>query len=141
MFRNRERGALHHPAFTMLEWYRTGEPYERLMEDCAAVLRVAAEAAGSGTLRFGERVADPIAPPERLTVAEAFGRYSGIDLLASLGGGAPDRRALAAAAGAAGTRVADDDTWADIFSRVLVEKIEPNLGNCCEEMVEATQRP
>jgi elongation factor P--(R)-beta-lysine ligase len=129
VFRNRERGALHHPAFTMLEWYRTGEPYERLMEDCAAVLRVAAEAVASGTLRFGERVADPIAPPERLTVAEAFGRYSGVDLPASLGAGAPDRRALAAAAGAAGIRVADDDTWADIFSRVLVEKIEPNLGN------------
>ena len=30
-YRNRERGALHHPAFTMLEWYRAREPYERLM--------------------------------------------------------------------------------------------------------------
>ncbi len=47
VFRNRERGALHHPAFTMLEWYRAGEPYERLMEDCAALLRIAAEAAGA----------------------------------------------------------------------------------------------
>jgi hypothetical protein len=24
--------------------------------------------------------------------------------------------------------VADDDTWADVFSRVIVEKVEPNLG-------------
>ena len=50
VFRNRERGALHHPAFTMLEWYRANEPYERLMEDCAALLRLAAEAAGTTTL-------------------------------------------------------------------------------------------
>ncbi|MFZ1104150.1 MAG: amino acid--tRNA ligase-related protein, partial [Hyphomicrobiaceae bacterium] len=38
VFRNRERGALHHPAFTMLEWYRAGEPYEALMQDCAALV-------------------------------------------------------------------------------------------------------
>ncbi|MGL5446890.1 MAG: amino acid--tRNA ligase-related protein, partial [Rhabdaerophilum sp.] len=27
-----------------------------------------------------------------------------------------------------GVRVADDDTWSDIFSRILSEKIEPHLG-------------
>ena len=35
VYRNRERGPLHHPEFTMLEWYRAGEPYEALMDDCA----------------------------------------------------------------------------------------------------------
>jgi lysyl-tRNA synthetase class 2 len=129
VFRNRERGALHHPAFTMLEWYRAGEPYERLMGDCGALLRIAAEAAGTDVLRFGERCADPFAAPERITVAEAFARFAGIDLLATLAGGIPDPGAFAAAAGAAGVRVADDDTWGDIFSRILVEKIEPRLGN------------
>ena len=43
VFRNRERGALHHPEFTMLEWYRADEPYEALMDDCAAILALAAE--------------------------------------------------------------------------------------------------
>jgi lysyl-tRNA synthetase class 2 len=38
-FRNRERGALHHPEFTLVEWYRAGEPYEALMADCAASWR------------------------------------------------------------------------------------------------------
>src|SRR5689334_15250203 len=47
VFRNRERGPLHHPEFTLLEWYRAGEPYETLMDDCAALLRVAAEAGGA----------------------------------------------------------------------------------------------
>ena len=129
VFRNRERGPLHHPAFTMLEWYRARVPYERLMEDCAQVVRVAAEAVGSDALRRAGRSADPRAEPDRITVVEAFDRFAGIDLLASLHEGGRGRQGLAAAAAAAGVRVADDDTWTDIFSRVLVERLEPWLGD------------
>jgi elongation factor P--(R)-beta-lysine ligase len=128
VFRNRERGALHHPEFTLLEWYRAGEHYGALMKDCAAILARAAEAAGARQLTFRGRVADPFAEPERLTVAEAFSRYAGIDLLATLSECEPDRGAFARAAQAAGVRVGDDDRWADIFSRVLVERVEGNLG-------------
>lgn len=124
VFRNRERGALHHPEFTMLEWYRANEPYGVLIEDCAALLAAAAEAAGAKSFGFRGRAADPFAAPERLTVADAFRRHAGIDLLATL----DDREAFAAAAKGQGIRVADDDTWADVFSRILVERIEPNLG-------------
>jgi lysyl-tRNA synthetase class 2 len=124
VFRNRERGALHHPEFTMLEWYRADEPYGALIGDCAALLAAAAEAAGAKSFSFRGREADPFAAPERLTVAEAFRRHAGIDLLALL----DDREALATAAKGQGIRVADDDTWADVFSRILVERIEPNLG-------------
>ena len=128
VFRNRERGALHHPEFTLVEWYRAEEPYETLMSDCAALLAEAAEAAGARELVFRGRAADPFAPPERLTVTEAF-RDAGLDLLATLDAtGETDREALAAAARAAGIRVAADDTWSDVFSRVLVERIEPRLG-------------
>ena len=124
VFRNRERSPLHHPEFTMLEWYRANENYEVLIEDCAALLAAAAEAVGAKRFAFRGREADPLAPPERLTVAEAFARYAGIDLLATL----DDRDALAIAAKGRGIRVAADDTWADIFSGVLVERIEPKLG-------------
>ena len=129
VFRNRERGALHAPEFTLVEWYRAGEPYQTLMADCAALLALAARAAGTRQFTFRGRTADPFAAPERLTVAEAFSQFAGIDLLATLPGGAPDRAGLSAAARAAGIRIGDDDDWGDIFSRVLVEKIEPNLGN------------
>lgn len=128
VFRNRERGALHHPEFTLVEWYRAGEPYSALMTDCAAMLHEAARAADTRQLTFRGRRADPFAEPERLTVAEAFARFAGIDLLASLPDGAADRASLARAAETAGIRIAADDRWADIFSRVLVERIEPNLG-------------
>jgi lysyl-tRNA synthetase class 2 len=124
VWRNRERGPLHHPEFTMLEWYRAEQPYETLMADCASLLAVAAEAAEAGALTFRGHSIDPLAEPERLTLAEAFDRFAGIDLLATL----DDREALAVAASGQGIRTALDDTWADVFSRVLVEKIEPNLG-------------
>jgi lysyl-tRNA synthetase class 2 len=128
VFRNRERGALHAPEFTMLEWYRAQAPYEALMEDCAAILPLAAAAAGTRRLTFRGREIDPLATPERLTVVEAFARYAAIDLTASLSPQGPDRERFAAAAATADVRLADDDNWGDIFSRVLVERVEPRLG-------------
>jgi lysyl-tRNA synthetase class 2 len=129
VWRNRERGALHHPEFTMLEWYRAEQDYEVLMQDCAALLRLAAEAAQTRSLGFRGRACDPFAEPERITVAQAFQRFAGVDLLASVGeDGATDRDGLAAAAAAAGVRVAADDSWSDVFSRVIVERVEPRLG-------------
>jgi elongation factor P--(R)-beta-lysine ligase len=127
-FRNRERGALHHPEFTLLEWYRAGEPYDAVMADCATLLAQAAAAAGTKRLTFRGRLADPFFEPERMTVAEAFDRFAGIDLLATVSAQETDRNAMAAAAHAAGIATAADDTWGDIFSRALVERIEPNLG-------------
>jgi lysyl-tRNA synthetase class 2 len=127
-FRNREQGPLHHPAFTMLEWYRAREPYERLMEDCAAILGVAAEAAGAGRLEFRGRGADPSVAPERITAAAAFEQWAGIDLLVTVDAQAGDAAALAAAANRVGIRTQADDTWGDVFSRVLVARIEPALA-------------
>ena len=113
----------------MLEWYRAGEPYQALMEDCATLMRLAANAAGAREFCWKGLSTDPFAPPERLTVADAFDRFAGIDLLASVDlSGETDADRLRGAAVVAGVRVAKDDTWADVFSRVLVEKIEPHLG-------------
>ena len=129
VWRNRERGPLHSPEFTMLEWYRVGEDYAVLMDDCADVLRLAARAAGAGMLRYRDRVCDPFAAFERIPVAEAFGRHAGIDLLATIGAdGAGDAGLLGPMLDRAGVRRAADDTWSDMLSRVLSEKVEPHLG-------------
>jgi elongation factor P--(R)-beta-lysine ligase len=129
VFRNRERSALHHPEFTLLEWYRVGEPYKALMRDCAELLALAAEIARVTEFRYRGYAADPYVEPERLTVAEAFARHAGIDLLASVSAaGEPDRARLAEVASGAGVRVALDDSWSDIYSRILVERVEPRLG-------------
>jgi lysyl-tRNA synthetase class 2 len=97
------------------------------MADTIVVIAHAAQATGIGRFSFRGRTADPFAEPELLTVAAAFERFAGIDLLATINNGKGDRAALAAAASAR-VRVTDDDTWSDIFSKVLVEHVEPNLG-------------
>jgi lysyl-tRNA synthetase class 2 len=127
VFRDRERGDLHLPEFTMLEWYRADAPYDAVMADSVGVIAGAAQATGISRFSFRGRVADPFAEPELLTVAAAFQRYAGIDLLATVADGIGDREGLATAA-ASRVRISEDDTWSDIFSKVLVEHIEPNLG-------------
>ncbi|AHG47339.1 lysyl-tRNA synthetase [Rhizobium leguminosarum bv. trifolii CB782] len=129
VYRNRERGPLHHPEFTMLEWYRADESYESLMMDCVRILALAAETAKTEKLAYRGGESDPFAGPERISVAVAFERHAGIDLLASVAAdGSTDRDHLAAELRRVGMRVAEDDGWADLFSRVLVEMIEPHLG-------------
>ena len=130
VWRDGERSATHHPEFSMLEWYRAGEGYERLMQDCAELMRAAARAAGVREFIRGERRCDPFAEPERLTLQQAFERYCGIDLLATAPDPwAPNRDALAAEANRIGLFVSANDTWEDVFFRIMMDRIEPHLGD------------
>lgn len=129
VFRNRERGPLHHPEFTLLEWYRAEAPYELLMEDCAALFAETARAANAKEFSYRGNSIDPFAPPERMTVADAFDRYAGVDLLGTITpSGEGELSRLAAAAAKAGVQTAADDDWGDIFSRILVERVDAHLG-------------
>ncbi len=114
----------------MLEWYRANEPYAAVIDDCLAILCLAADTTGAKAFAFRERVCDPHAEPERISVADAFRIHAGVDLFASLSPqGEGNREALAASAVAAGIEIATNDNWADIFSKILVSKVEPQLGN------------
>src|ERR1700704_2386536 len=127
VFRDRERGDLHLPEFTMLEWYRANASYDAVMADSVVIIAHAAQATGIAQFSFRGRSADPFAEPELLSVGSAFERFAGIDLLATVADGQGDRAALAASAERQ-VRISGDDTWSDIFSKVLVEHVEPNLG-------------
>ncbi len=100
VYRAGEEGPLHAPEFTMLEWYRAGTPYEAVMDDAVAIVRLAAEVAGAESFAWKGRACDPFAASERLTVREAFTRH-------------------------AKTPPPEDP---DAFAATLVTKVEPNLG-------------
>jgi lysyl-tRNA synthetase class 2 len=116
VWRNGEGSDLHAPEFTMLEWYHPGATMDSLIGETTAYLRaVLPPVVTCGGVTTG------LARVERLTVAEAFTRYVGADVLAT----ADDAPSLAAAAG---TRLREGETWEDLFYRLLLERVEPNLG-------------
>ena len=124
VYRNREEGPLHAPEFTMLEWYRADRPYDDVIEDCAALAATAQSACGAEAFRWRDGTCDARLPHERLTVAEAFDRHTGLNLARLID--APDT--MADAARSIGVDVLADDDWSDLFSRILVRMIEPQLG-------------
>jgi lysyl-tRNA synthetase class 2 len=128
VFRNRERGRLHAPEFTMLEWYRARADYRAVIADTLALVKLAAEMAGRN-FTWLERNCDAFAEPEWLTVDEAFRLHAGVELLDTLSPeGAGNRDMLATRARRAGFQVAENDGWSDIFSKVLAARVEPKLG-------------
>ncbi len=116
VWRNGEGSALHSPEFTMLEWYRPTATMTDLMDETEAFLRavLAPEVSCRGVRSLLDRF-------ERLTVAEAFARYAGTNVLATAGNGA-------ALAEAAGTRLRPGESWEDLFFRLLLERVEPWIG-------------
>jgi elongation factor P--(R)-beta-lysine ligase len=116
VWRNGEGSALHAAEFTMLEWYRPGASLDSLIDETSALL----QAALPPTVRCRGITSD-LSRFERLTVAEAFTRHAGIDLLAT----GDDPSALARAAK---VTLRPHETWEDLFFRLLLEHIEPRLG-------------
>ncbi|WP_142850918.1 EF-P lysine aminoacylase EpmA [Telmatospirillum sp. J64-1] len=129
VWRNGERSPTHQPEFTMLEWYRTGASYRDLMEDCEGLIRACARAAGATVFRRNGMECDPFRPFRRLTVPQAFLDYAGIDLLATAPDPwAPDADALRTEAARIGVRVGEGDSWEDCFFHIMLDRIEPHLG-------------
>ena len=103
-FRAGERGDRHLPEFSMLEWYVLHADYQILMSQCEAILQCAFAEAGHPEKIVRQHRTIHLSPPwERITVAEAFGRYAPVRLHDALAGGR--------------------------FDEVLTEYVEPNLGS------------
>ena len=102
-WRERERGSLHLPEFTLLEWYQTGGDYRSLMEECEELIRSVARAIGLGQkIIFRGREIDLSEPWERISVKEAFHDYTQTFVTEAL--------------------------EKNLFDEIMVQDIEPNLG-------------
>jgi lysyl-tRNA synthetase class 2 len=125
VFRNGERSARHHPEFSMLEWYRAGTTLADIMRDCVDLVRAVADASGIKSFNAQDMACDPFTDWEILGVPDAFRKYADIDLMPTIG----DAEALRRQMLRANLRATADDSWDDLFFRVMGEKIEPFLGN------------
>ena len=102
-WREKERGSLHLPEFTLLEWYRVGGDYRSLMEECEELVGFMAQAIGARrTIQFRECKIDLLSPWERISVKEAFQSYSHATVSEAL--------------------------EKNLFDEIMVQDIEPKLG-------------
>jgi elongation factor P--(R)-beta-lysine ligase len=125
VFRNGEVSATHNAEFTMLELYRAGTDYAGIMSDLEQlVAHCAAELTGGTRVRAGGRDVDFTAPFRRVTIGDAFGR-AGIDLAACAGEASELHRRMAACGLEAGSFT---DSYDDLFFRVFLERVEPELA-------------
>ena len=129
VFRDEEQSAHHTPEFTMLEWYRVDADYRDMMTDLERLIQAVASAVQATHLGQGKFVFAVDTPWQRLSLPEAFASMAGIDLLSTLGEGCePSVAALRAAGQKTGVRCDENQTWDDIFHRVLLESIEPQIA-------------
>ena len=123
-FRNAERTDWHNPEFTGLELYQAHADYARVMEITEQVLSTAITAVtGTTRLSIGGRHVDITPPWDRISVRDALWKHAGVSLPAT-----DDAAALAAEARRVGIETALDDRFDDVFFRILVTKVERELG-------------
>ena len=79
-FRRGERGRLHNPEFSMIEWYRAGGTYLDIISDTEKLVATLSGKFGDGkSLFYQGKTIDLTLPWPRITVQQAFLKYAGWD--------------------------------------------------------------
>ena len=124
-YRKEESSRIHNPEFTMLEWYRAYSNYEKIIEDLESlVIHLSKTLIGSTKIEYQGTSIELGAPWRRLTLHQAFTLYADLDLDVCKGRDEFHRQATSRGFAS----VNREDSWEDIFFKVLLEKIEPALG-------------
>jgi len=105
-----ERGPLHNPEFTIVEWYRVGDDYAAGMDLLAELAEVLLDRG----------------PTERITYADAFERHLGLDPHVATGEELAERARQLDVVTPAGLLPSDRDSWLELL---LGEHVEPRLGH------------
>ena len=102
-FRQGERGRLHLPEMTLLEWYRLNSSYLDMMNECETLIgHIARQVSSKNMISYQGSEIDLTPPWRRISVAEAFEKFTPMTLDAAL--------------------------ETDRFDEIMVEAIEPNLA-------------
>ena len=127
-FRNGEgRSSRHNSEFSILEWYRTPGDYWSVAEDFEKLLVDICKAVKpdirGNVLRYQGKEYSLEASWERISVAEAFEQYGGVDTATML-----DEEKLKKVGKKKGYQVTDKTTWEEIWNQIMANEIEPRLG-------------
>lgn len=125
VFRAGEISQTHNPEFTLLEWYRAGEDYTSVMADCEELIIHLADLLGKGRELPGlsSELLHLEVPWPRITVWEAMKEHAGVDLQQ-----VRDHDQFIAVARLKGYREVDSTwPWEDVFYRIFLQEVEPNL--------------
>lgn len=117
VWRNKEGGATHSPEFTMLEWYHPHCSLMGLMDETEQLCKILFPQ----QVNYQDQQIRFDMPFEKLTIQEAFQKYVGVDILLLC----DDSQKLAETAKCS---LRPNETWEDLFFRLLLDKIEPNIG-------------
>ena len=102
-FRLGERGRLHLPEMTLLEWYRADSSYRDMMNECETLIgHITREVSSKNMISYQGSEIDLTPPWRRISVAEAFEKFTPMTMDAAL--------------------------ETDRFDEIMVEAIEPNLA-------------
>jgi lysyl-tRNA synthetase class 2 len=124
VFRNSELSDMHHPEFTMLEWYRPHADLQTMQQDTTELIVFLAEQClDSPVIQVNKHNISLSLPWQEATLRHCFLKKTGFDLIAdkSLAG-------LQACANALGIHYGEGDDWQTLFFRIFLERIESSLG-------------
>lgn len=124
VFRNEEEvGGLHNPEFTMIEWYRVGVDYRKIMEDCEnlfiSIIKNINPEVDLKNWQYQGKTYDLSLPWTRISLAEAFQKYSAIDKETLV-----DEQKLLRAAKDKGYEINNETTWEQAFFQIFFNEIE-----------------
>lgn len=127
-FRNTEDlSDIHNPEFTILEWYRVEADYNDLMRETEELLvhiwqKLFPQQKNLGLKYQGQKI-DLTLPWERLSMAEAFSRYTQVDLTTIL-----DEQSLRHLAAKRGYQVTPTSAWEELFNQIYLNEVVPRFS-------------